>query len=96
MNKKFLIFMNRKFEFSIYLAMVNFHKDIKVPSDAVVRCGGGWWSLEHTGTLRLYGESDDFSRYDEAQAQKAFDAKRVFYFGEECMEDFEIKNIQLD
>lgn len=95
--KKFLIFMDENMDFSIHLAMVNFHKDIKVPSNTAARCGGGWWSFDDkTGTLRLYDDSADFGKYKKNEAQEAFDAKRVFYFGEECYEEFNMKKIQLE
>lgn len=95
--KKFLIFMDKDFNFSIHLAMVDFHKNIKIPANTAARCGGGWWSFnKETGILRLYDDSADFGKYNKEQAQKAFDAKRVFYFGEECFEEFNIKKLQLD
>lgn len=95
--KKFLIFMDEDLNFSIHLAMVNFHKQIQVPTNTAARCGGGWWSFDQeTGTLRLYDDSADFGKYNKEQAQEAFDAKRVFYFGEDCFEEFNIKKLQLD
>lgn len=89
--------MDRQMNFSIHLAMVDLHKNIEVPANTTARCGGGWWSFDNkTGTLRLYDNSTDFGKYDKQQAQKAFDTKRVFYFGEECYENFNMKKIQLD
>lgn len=97
MAQKFLIFMDRNMEFSIHLAIVDFHKNIQVPANTAARCGGGYWSFDvNTKTLRLYDDSADFGKYNKEQAQKAFDAKHVFYFGEECFEDFDFKKLILD
>lgn len=88
--------MDEECNFSIHLAVVDFHKNIEAPAHTVARCGGGWWSFDiETGTLRLYGDSADFGKYNKEQAQKAFDAKRVFYFGEECYEDANMEKLQL-
>ena len=89
--------MDKEMEFSIHLAIVDFHKNIQVPANTAARCGGGYWSFNvGTKTLRLYDDSADFGKYDKEQAQEAFDAKRVFYFGEECFEDFDFKELILE
>lgn len=97
MAQKFLVFMDKQMNYSIHLAVVNYHKDIEVPEDTVARCGGGLWYFDYdTETLRLYDLSGDFGKYDKEGAQKAFDTKRVFYFGEDCFEEFDFKKLILD
>lgn len=93
---KFIVVMNEYMDFSIILARVGYHKNIPLPEDTVCRSGGGWWRVTEDGTLRLYDSSCDFGKYDKKEAQDAFDHGRVYYFDEECIEDFGITKLQLD
>lgn len=97
MNKKFIIVMNDDMEFSIILAMTDYHKNIPMPKNVCCRCGGGWWQVvESSHTLRLYGESEDFGKYEKEYALEAFKGGRIYYFDDECIEDFGIKNLLTD
>lgn len=96
MHKKFLIFMDRDWKYSIHLAMVDFHRDIEVPENTAARCGGGWWEVTKDGTLRLYGSSEDFGKYEPEHAEKAFEDKAVFYYGDNCFEEGEFKSLKTE
>lgn len=97
MNKKFLIFYDSEMEPYILLGIVTYHREIDptiVIEHPSVRCGGGWWQLTKDRTLRLYGDSDDFGKYDKEVAQEAFDKKNVLYYDDSFgFEDLGIKKL---
>ena len=95
MHKKFLVFINRNFEPVIVIDNVRYHKEINFPQSfgkPAVRCGGGWWDVNN-GTLKLYGDSGDFGKYDLETAKEAFDKHNVYYDNKNVFDEFCLKNI---
>lgn len=95
MHKKFLVFINRKFEPVIVLGNVRFHKEINFPESfgkPAVRCGGGWWDVNN-GTLKLYDDSVDFGKYDLEIAKEAFEKHNVYYKDKNVFDEFCLKKI---
>ena len=81
MHKKFVVFINIKFEPVIVLDNVWYHKEINFPENfgkPAVRCGGGWWDVNN-GTLKLYDDSGDFGKYDLETVKEAFVKHNVYY-----------------
>ena len=95
MHKKFLVFINRKFEPVIVIDNVRYHKEINFPQSfgkPAVRCGGGWWDVNN-GTLKLYGDSGDFGKYDLETAKEAFDKHNVYYDNKNVFNKFCLNKI---
>ena len=95
MHKKFLVFINRKFEPVIVIDNVRYHKEINFQQSfgkPAVRCGGGWWDVNN-GTLKLYGDSGDFGKYDLETAKEAFDKHNVYYDNKNVFDEFCLKKI---
>ena len=95
MYKKFLVFINRKFEPVIVIDNVQYHKEINFPQSfgkPAVRCGGGWWDVNN-GTLKLYGDSGDFGKYDLETAKEAFDKHNVYYDNKNVFNEFCLNKI---
>ena len=95
MYKKFLVFINRKFEPVIVLDNVRFHKDINFPESfgkPAVRCGGGWWDVNN-GVLELYDDSVDFGKYDLETAKEAFEKHNVYFGNKNAFDEFCLKKI---
>lgn len=95
MHKKFLVFINRKFEPVIVIDNVQYHKEINFPQSfgkPAVRCGGGWWDVNN-GTLKLYGDSGDFGKYDLETAKEAFDKHNVYYDNKNVFNEFCLNKI---
>ena len=95
MHKKFLVFINKKFEPVIVIDNVRYHKEINFPQSfgkPAVRCGGGWWDVNN-GTLKLYGDSGDFGKYDLETAKETFDKHNVYYDNKNVFNEFCLNKI---
>ena len=95
MRKKFLVFINRKFEPVIVLDNVKFHKEINFPESfgkPSVRCGVGCQYVSN-GILKLYDDSVDFGKYDLKTAKEAFGKHNVYYNNKNVFDEFCLKKI---
>lgn len=98
-EKKFVIFFNDDFEGYIALSEVNYHREIMPPAamgKAMGRAGGGKWSINPDGELRLYDLSGDFGKYDKDMAREAFNNKHVYCFNEPINQKFNISKLIMD